>query len=673
MQTGRPRALPSPGLQWQPGHKRTLAPTSVHFGDVYFSREGGLAEARYIFLDGCGLPAAWQNGDTFTIAELGFGTGLNFLATWELWRKTRPARARLHYISVEGYPLTRGEITECLDQWPELRALARGLLRVYPHPQPGFHRLFPEAADGGESNFTLTLLYGEVGEVLAQLEANVDAWFLDGFAPEKNPAMWRAEVLAEVARLSHAGTRAASFSVAGDVRRGLDEVGFEVTKAPGFGSKREVLQARFRGHKATKQSSLQPWFARPPAAPLQRGHAAIIGGGIAGASTARALRRRGWRTTIIDKRNALADEASGNPAGVLMPRLTAAANLDGRFYTAAWRFALDMLEDISDAGRPLYRDRCGLLQLATDHAEATRQSAIAAEGPLPQPLLFRVDAKEASDIAGCKLPYGALYFPQGGWLRPRELCAALAADSGIVLNVDVADLKHENGVWRVIDTSGRVCTEADVVVLANALGAAALPTTTWLPLKARRGQITLAPPTTESAKLRTVLTYGGYMTPAHQGLHCIGATFDWVDADDLNIEPAVIEDDHTRNMADLARMLPGMIPLGDAALLSGRAGYRCTTLDHLPIVGPVPLQSAYVRDFAELRHGHPWARYPNAVYQPGLYALTGLGARGLVSAPLAGEILAAHITGEPWPVERDLVTALHPGRFLVRDLKRREA
>jgi len=658
--TGRNRALPNPGLQWQPGH----TPASAHFGDVYFSREGGLAQARHVFLQGCGLPEAWGNAETFTIGELGFGTGLNFLAAWDAWHKTRKSRARLHYISVEGYPLTRGELGECLAQWPELRDVARGLLKVYPHPQPGFHRLFPA------EDVTLTLLYGEAAQVLSQAEAGVDAWFLDGFSPEKNPAMWSTEVFAEVARLSRGGTRAASFSVAGDVRRALDEAGFEVTKAPGFASKREMLQARFRGSKSRAKSYLQPWFAKPPAAPLQRGHAAIIGSGIAGASTARALQRRGWRTTIIERHGAMADEASGNPAGVLMPRLTAAANLDGRFYAAAWRFALETLEEISDQGQPLYRDRCGLLQLATDEAEAARQTIVAAEGPLPEPLLFRVDAGEASDIAGCRLPYGALYFPQGGWLRPREFCAALAQRADVILDADVADLRHDNGLWQIIDANGQLCTRADVVIMANALGAAALPMANWLPLKARRGQITLAPPSPASAALRTVLTYGGYMTPAHHGAHCIGATFDWVDSDDLNSAPQVAEKDHARNLAELAQVLPDMMP--QASALTGRAAFRCTTLDHLPIVGPLPQQSTYLRDFAELRHGHPWARYPEAVYQPGLYGLTGLGARGLVAAPLAAEILAAQITGECWPVERDLVTALHPGRFLVRDLKRRE-
>lgn len=661
--------MPDPGLVWLAGR----TPAAAHFGDVYFNRDGGLAEARHVFLDGCGLAQAWHQADSFTIGELGFGTGRNFLAAWELWRQTRRAGARLHYIAVEAYPLTGAEIGECLDQWPALEALARGLRQVYPEPQPGFHRLFPHAADGKAPDLTLTLLFGEATEMLSQLEASVDAWFLDGFSPEKNPAMWSVDVLTEVARLSHAKTRLATYSVACEVRRHLDEVGFDVAKAPGYGAKREMLRGGYRAFGGTRRSALQPWFARPPHAPGERGHAVIIGGGIAGASAARAMGRRGWRTTIIDRRGSLADEASGNPAGVLMPRLTAAPNLDGRFYAAAWRFVLESLNELGNADRPFYRDRCGLLHLATDDAEAARQGVIAAGGPLPESQLMQVCAAEASDIAGCALPYGALYFPSGGWLRPRDLCAALASDTQLMLNVDVGALHHTGGLWQVCDRAGNICAQAEVVILANACGAAAFPLTAWLPLKTRRGQVTFAPPTAISAPLRAVLAYGGYMTPIHEGKHCIGATFDWVEPAALDIDPAVAGSDHARNLADLARVLPAMMQGSNASLLTGRAGLRCTTLDHLPLVGPMPEHSAYLRDFDELRHGHPWARYPDAVYQLGLYALTGLGARGLVSAPLSAEILAAHITGEPWPVERDLVTALHPGRFLVRDLKRREA
>ncbi len=354
-----------------------------------------------------------------------------------------------------------------------------------------------------------------------------------------------------------------------------------------------------------------------------------------------------------------------------MPRLTAAPNLDGRFYAGAWRFALETLEEISTAG--MTRGRCGTLQLATDNAEAARQGAIIAAAPLAQSMLMQLNAAEASDVAGCKIAHSALYFPQGGWLAPRNTCATLARDSPIVLNAAVSALRHQEGRWHVLGANNETLAQADIVVLANALHAASLPITSWMPLKARRGQITLATPTAHSAALKSVLTYGGYITPAHDGAHSIGATFDWVEPQDMHAAPQVNPNDHTRNLDELAQALPSLMHGVDTQNLSGRAGLRCTTLDHLALAGPVPDHAAYMRDFAELRHGHPWARYADATYQPGLYTLTGLGARGLVSAPLAAEMIASQITGEPWPMERDLGTALHPGRFLVRNLKRPKA
>jgi tRNA 5-methylaminomethyl-2-thiouridine biosynthesis bifunctional protein len=236
--------------------------------------------------------------------------------------------------------------------------------------------------------------------------------------------------------------------------------------------------------------------------------------------------------------------------------------------------------------------------------------------------------------------------------------------------VDVAALRHAGGLWQVIDRAGQVCAQADVVVLANALGA--LPLASWLPLEARRGQLTFAPSTEHSAALRSVLVYGGYVTPAHRGFHSVGATFEVTDPEAADLALDVRDADHAHNFAALEEVAPGLMAGVALNSLSGRAGVRCTSPDHLPVVGALPDRDAYLRDFADLRHGHPWTRYPAADYQAGLFTLLGLGSRGLVAAPLAAEVLACHITGEPWPLERDLVTALHPGRFLVRDLKRRD-
>ena len=651
--------MPSPGLVWEPGR----VPFATRFGDVYYSREDGLSESRHVFLGGCGLPDAWQTAEHFVICELGFGTGLNFLVTWDLWRRTRPPGARLHYIAVEGFPLMPGELGECLEAWPEVGALASALLDVYPHPQPGFQRVFPKCADSDD--VVLTLLMGDAVEMLSQAECQVDAWFLDGFAPDKNTAMWQRDVFAEIARLSHTrngGSVLATYSVAGEVRRGLNAVGFDVTRAPGHGRKREMLRGRFRGAPAPTKPRLQPWFAKAPTMP--RGRAAIIGGGLAGTNAAFALRRRGWNATVIDRRDGLAQETSGNPTAAIMPRLTASDALDGRFYAAAWRFTGDLLDNLPS---PFEHERCGLLQLATTPAETERQDIIAAQGPLSQPILAQVDAAAASDIAGISLKHGGLYFPQSGWLEPAALCAALAHEMPTLLDADVAKLVHEQGLWRIYNHGGGVILEAEVVVLANALGACGFAQTSWLPLGARRGQVTFAPPTTQSASLRSVLSYGGSMTPIVHGVHSIGATFETADSTDVRTA------DHVENLSALESAIPGLMAGVDVNTLTGRAAVRCASPDHLPIVGPLPVYDAFLATFAELRHGHPWTSYPNAAYLPGLYTLAGLGSHGVVSAPLAAELLASHIAGESWPVERDLMAALHPARFLVRDLKRRQA
>jgi tRNA 5-methylaminomethyl-2-thiouridine biosynthesis bifunctional protein len=654
---GRGGALPSPDLVWE----NATTPTAARFGDVYYSRDGGLAQSRHVFLAGNDLPNGWQNKETFCVAELGFGTGLNFLATWELWRRTRAPGSRLHYVAAEGFPLTGAELGACLAPWQELRPLGDALIAAYPAPQRGFHRVFPALSPHERGEVTLTLLYGDAAEMLTQLEAEVDAWFLDGFAPDKNPQMWSPAIFTQMARLSRSGASAATYSVAGDVRRGLDAAGFDVMRAPGFGGKLEMLRARFRGDGA-RSSALQPWFARAPRA-AARGHAAILGAGLAGAHTAAALARHGWTSTLIDRHDAVAGEASGSPRAVMAPRLTAAPAHDGRFYAAGWRF---MLDDLARNAGVVGREAGGSLQLGTDGG-AERLAEIAAAGALPQGFLMPVDAKQASDIAGVRLTRGGLFFPQGGWIEPQTLCAALAEPSDKRFGTAAVSLVRNGLRWRVQDAAGATIVDADAVVFANALGMKNFTDAAWLPLEGLRGQVTLTATTPAAEALRAVLLYGGFVTPAYRGVHAVGATFDAAPTSTTNAVVSV--EDHARNFASLAEVAPGL--LAQPSVIGGFAAVRCMSPDHLPLVGPLPDRGDYVKDFAELRHGHPWARYPNARYQQGLFVLTGLGARGVVSAPLAAELLASHITGAPWPLERDLVNALHPARFLVRELKRR--
>jgi tRNA 5-methylaminomethyl-2-thiouridine biosynthesis bifunctional protein len=171
-----------------------------------------------------------------------------------------------------------------------------------------------------------------------------------------------------------------------------------------------------------------------------------------------------------------------------------------------------------------------------------------------------------------------------------------------------------------------------------------------------------------SSRLHCVVSHDGYIIPAIDGRHVIGATFDHIeDAVPAPDQPADATDD-ARNLAQLEARFPGL--LEPDRILSGRASLRAMTTDHLPLVGPVPVVERFTEDFAGLRQGRLERTFADAVCHPGLWVLAGLGARGLVTAPLAAEFLAAQISGGVWPIAAEIAAGLHPARFLARDLKR---
>jgi tRNA 5-methylaminomethyl-2-thiouridine biosynthesis bifunctional protein len=224
-------------ILWREGEP----PRSRRYGDLYFSRDDGLAEAREVFLAGCGLPDAWARRRIFTVAELGFGTGLNIAALLDLWSREGPPNGHLTIFSVEADPLEAEDAARALRAWPELSSVAAALIARWPVGAPGFHRL-----DLPAWRARLDLAVMEAGDALRAWTGAADAWFLDGFAPALNPRMWRPEVLNLVAARSASGARAATYTVAGQVRRDLAAAGFAVERKPGFGAKRQRLEAVYR-------------------------------------------------------------------------------------------------------------------------------------------------------------------------------------------------------------------------------------------------------------------------------------------------------------------------------------------------------------------------------------------------------------------------------------------
>ena len=259
-------------------------PVSRDFDDVYFSNDNGLEETRYVFLGGNRIAERFVEHPRplFVVAESGFGTGLNFLTLWQAFaafRATQPDATlqRLHFISFEKFPLSRDDLTAAHQHWPELAEFAGPLQAQWPLPLAGCHRLLLE-----EGRVTLDLWFGDINELTDQLDDSlnqkVDAWFLDGFAPAKNPDMWTQNLFNAMARLARPGGTLATFTSAGFVRRGLQDAGFTMQKCKGFGRKREMLRGTME--QTLKIPSSTPWFARQGS---EKRDVAIIGGGIASA------------------------------------------------------------------------------------------------------------------------------------------------------------------------------------------------------------------------------------------------------------------------------------------------------------------------------------------------------------------------------------------------------
>ena len=611
------------------------------YDDVYHSRAGAIAQARHVFLGGNQLPERWAGRDHFVVVETGFGLGLNFLTTWSAWLSQPETERckRLHFVSVEKHPLLPADLKRLLGHYQtELPASCiDALLNHWPCLTEGTHRI---EFDNGR--IVLTLIFGDAERALPQLAARANAIFLDGFSPAKNPDIWSDRVCEALARLSGEGTTLATWSVNGAVRRRLAACGFELTLAPGFAQKREMLCGRFRPR-------------RPhPYPPLTPGHALIIGAGLAGTATAERLAARGWRCTIFEA-HTLASGASGNLAGVIRPQPSADDNLLSRLTRAGFLSTLLHLKQLERNGHAVDWDACGVLHLPKDEAQHTLMQHAVSQLGVPEELLAWVSESEASALAGLPVTTGGWWFGQGGWVNPSDYCQQLLNASGALLieNSPVASLLQESAGWAACANDGSIIARGDIVVLANATTAPALaaPFTNALPIRPARGQTTVFD-SPQGPAPRTVVCRSGYWTPAIAGRSTSGASF-LVDDTDL----AIRQDEHADNLAMLTGISPNIastLPTTDTATLQGKVGLRPVVPDRLPLVGQVP--SLIHTTNTSLSRA---ARARVA----GLYVNSGYGARGILLATLCAELLASQIAGEPLPLPKDLVRAIDPMRY----------
>ena len=654
----RPQHL-SASLDWD----EQGLPVSSQFGDVYFSKASGIAETRYVFLLHNRLKQRFEalvSGQTFTIAETGFGTGLNFLCAWQLFDEVAPDNCQLHFISTEKFPLTNEDMARALKLFPELRPFSEELCRHYQFPEK--KQLTRLLADG---KVRLTLLIGDVLDTLPGVEENIDAWFLDGFAPAKNPQMWQPSLFLTMATKSANEATYATFTAARMVREGLNSAGFTINRHPGYGAKREMISGQFLPELLSEKMSMSetsPWF-RPRKHNNREKSAIVIGGGLAGTSVAYALATRGWQVEIIEQHDQLASEASGNVRGMLYAKLSPNNTPLSQFVLDGYHHTLGLLETL----RVKEWNPCGLIQLALTEKLAERYQAL--DRQHPDSLLKYLCREQLSGIAGIPVKSAGLFFPHAGWVSPPAFCEAMSSHPNIKVTTGCKtdQLKQTTEGWQLF-SGDEMIASTKTVIIAKGTASNEFPQLQHLPLKAIRGQVSHVLATEASSKLATCVCGEGYIAPASDGHHSVGATFNLKD-DNKELS----NKDHRKNLGLQSYSFPAMYAaMGEknALITGGRVGFRATTPDYLPVVGGVVDYESFTEQFTPLKKNRKHRFSDYAKYLDGLYVSSGHGSRGLLSCPLSGEILAAMINNEPLPVDDELLFHLNPTRFLVRDLAR---
>nr|WP_269848232.1 bifunctional tRNA (5-methylaminomethyl-2-thiouridine)(34)-methyltransferase MnmD/FAD-dependent 5-carboxymethylaminomethyl-2-thiouridine(34) oxidoreductase MnmC [Enterobacter sp. ASE] len=640
-------------------------PVSRDFDDVYFSNDNGLEETRYVFLDGNHLGTRFPEHPRrlFVVAESGFGTGLNFLTLWQAFDCFRAAYPeatlqRLHFISFEKFPLTAHDLRLAHQRWPELAHWAEQLQTQWPPAIGGCHRLILD-----DGRVTLDLWLGDINDLTDKLDDSmnqkVDAWFLDGFAPAKNPDMWSPHLFSAMARLARPGATLATFTSAGFVRRGLQEAGFTMRKTKGFGRKRDMLVGVMEQDLAIPAQA--PWFARRASTSRE---VAIVGGGIASALLSLALLHRGWQVTLYCADEAPATGASGNRQGALYPLLSAHDPALFQFFPAAFTFARRLYDSLPVA---FDHDWCGVTQLGWDEKSQQKITQMLSLG-LPEDIAHAVTAQQVAETAGVDTGCGGIQYPLGGWLCPAELTsAAIALGQSRGLTVHYAHKVQSlsrTAHWELRFADGKEAQHASVV-LANGHHITQFTQTASLPVYPVGGQVSHIPTAPQLSKLRQVLCYDGYLTPQNpsNGHHCIGASYHRGETD-----MQYSEADQQQNRQRLVDCFPDASWAKEVDVSEGQArcGVRCATRDHLPMAGNVPDYDATLEVYQDLADSKETA--VSAPVHPELFMLGGLGSRGLCSAPLLAEALAAQMSDEPVPLDRVTLAGLNPNRLWVRKL-----
>lgn len=672
-------------LHWQLDDNGMTVPLSSDFGDVYFSKTDGLAESRHVFIDGNNLAtrlANLGNFERFVIGEIGFGTGLNILAIWQLWQQIRPDNhSHLHIITTEKFPLSKTDLEQALSVWTELAGLSQQLIDNYPPPLAGCHRL-----NWFDERLTIDLWLGDATSSLSQVtgQGKVDAWLLDGFAPSCNQELWSESLFVQIARLSKTHTTLATFSVASAVKQGLKHHGFTLAKRKGFGKKREMLTSSFQPKLTSTNfcevyfrynKKIKPFFVTLPFTDTfesrcrQRRKAnnvkgfelpnfsaitkplsvAVIGAGVAGLSSAYALAARGHKVTIFDKAQPLAG-ASGNIRGFLAPKLTSLKRLETNLHAIGYLASCRFYPYLTAQTGIKILQTTGCLDLLSHNRLQLDEVK-----DFPPQFARLLTAEQAKAKVGYEVGQ-AIFLPNAGLITTANFANAVLCHPNISFQAEELTYFQQAYFQQDCDQVLLTFTERqqffDHVILCMALD-----TCNFLPTIKRfnhsRGQVTwFAVGEHDKAQLpKLPLKYGSYYASFNENSKChvmLGASFV---RDTLDTAPAVA--DHQMNVTDLADAVPDLVNNTDIFTVEkniphwqGRASIRSQTVDYLPLVGQV-WQAGYES-------------------KSRVWTFSALGSKGYAYAPICSELLVGLLCGEILPLANKMVNSLSPNRKVIR-------
>ena len=625
--------------------KDPKTPVSERFDDVYFADEVGVDESVYVYLEGTGALKAMREGaPCIRIAEVGFGVGLNFVLTLKAFLKETNESQSLHYVSAEQFPIEKEDLVQLYSAYPDLFPYAEKFLEQYPILTPGVHRLHL-----ANHRVTLDLLIGDATDLFEKTDFRADFWYWDGFAPSKNPDAFSDALFTAVKKRSNIGACGTSFTAAGWVRRGLETLGFDVAKRPGFGKKRECIIAT---GPAPLPDLTPPWFSRVQFEVLKDKSQtiAILGAGLAGSAIARALADRGYAVEVYDP-NGIAGRASSNSAALFNVQLSKLPNPISRFSQSSLAAFLRELKTLKIP-----------TQMGID----------------------RKDPTAAECLDGCDYPENfyekttdGVFLPECGIIHPQVLCATRLNHPLISVKFDrITKIERIDSQFKFFNSEHVQIGVASHVVYA--LGADTPLEETLLndslvqelPLRAIRGQTILLKPTESSRKLTQTRVEDGYVSPVApdvtgHAFHLIGATYQ---AKEVLPDQEKIDTEKLLNEAKLK--WTEFAECNESSVVSTKVGYRASTPDKLPLIGPLGGHEFAKQNFELALKGGKFPALPALHVSPREWVFTGLGSRGVTFSSLGAEILAAQMTGESLPIEHDLMEHIHPIRFTIRSLKR---